>query len=506
MFWFRIFLLGWGAAAGGHPVITEVMSNPASGEDTIPGGRSNEFIELYNPGPDTVDLYGYTFSDGDALDSVVAWDPARFGSLRDPDALVGGTRLLPQRFAVILDQDYAAPANHQPYDVPPGILILAAANTTLGDGLAAGDPLALYAPGGHDLAHRVSTFGRPEETDDYHFANSAGLAALDPPDGVSLERVFFSLPDSAAFWVPSPRPAGHSLGWHYLPAAPTAEDTAGDTAGPGPRWWQGADSLSSRSGVAVSEYMPDPGPGRAEWVEIYNRGTRVVDLFHWQLGDGAGAATVTTSHIPLSPGEYAVLRDRNDTLPGIYALVSVRVISVAGWRSLLNQGRDAIIFRNCAGMVVDSVAYDADARAGLPGVSWERRDLAGRANDPANWSLCKNAAGATPGFANSTAGAAASRLELVPESRAFCPQEGGLFRCVVRYPPAGELRLAVLDASGGKVRSLPFDYNLRGEVEWDGRGPGGIRCPAGVYVLAAESRVNGTVVERQKCAFILVRY
>jgi hypothetical protein len=100
-------------------------------------------------------------------------------------------------------------------------------------------------------------------------------------------------------------------------------------------------------------------------------------------------------------------------------------------------------------------------------------------------------------------------LKITPHSAYFSPLSAAgdqVCRFSVRLSLDSELRLKIFDLAGRLVRDLdPSVYNLRGEGEWDGRDRHGNWCPAGVYVLYAETRRQGVTVERQKCAVVLAR-
>ncbi len=186
-------------------VINEVMANPR-GKDSganSPGDR-NEFIELLNISAVTQDVSGWLITDGDAVDRIRVWDDST-GPLVDQDAVIGTTVLFPGTFALILDPEYADTADtfYQPYDIPPGTVVLTVGNTTLGDGLSTRDFIGLLRVHESETLW-IDTYGTPDDTTD---ANPR-----DPGDGISMERAFSLLPDSEDNWLPSLSPQGSSPG------------------------------------------------------------------------------------------------------------------------------------------------------------------------------------------------------------------------------------------------------------------------------------------------------
>ncbi|MBI2427148.1 MAG: lamin tail domain-containing protein [Candidatus Kerfeldbacteria bacterium] len=295
-------------------VITEVMANPVS-ED------QDEFIELYNASGAAVDLAGWQVTDGDALDTIVAWDPAMHGVFTDPDAVTGTTVLAARQLAVVFDSEYLA--GEKPYDVPAGTVVLTIANTTLGNGLTSTDPITLYD------ASRVivSTYGTPVLSDDWHLADDNGLDGIpfDPGNGLSVERVDAALADVESNWVESPAESGATPGALYQPAvapdepdepdepevpednpdekehdqpdvpdednAPDTNDTEDDDAPDDndPDSTQG----EYRDDVKINEVLPNPdGSDDAEFIELANHGDHDVDLTGWVIADGAREYTL----------------------------------------------------------------------------------------------------------------------------------------------------------------------------------------------------------------------
>ena len=171
-------------------IITEVMSNVKGSEQTC--GDRNEYVEIYNHSPDTIDLSGSMIYDFDVnSDEVCAWDDDVI-LLKYPGIRIHSTRIYPYSYAVILDREYTSNdttgGNVQPYDFPDSTLILTTDDTTIGDGLQTADPLIIFS-----IASACTTsFGTPFDSLDYF--------PSDPGDGLSWERIDLSLPDTAPNW------------------------------------------------------------------------------------------------------------------------------------------------------------------------------------------------------------------------------------------------------------------------------------------------------------------
>ncbi len=152
--------------------------------------------------------------------------------------------------------------------------------------------------------------------------------------------------------------------------------------------------------LVVNEIMYDPPQSpetNYEWVEVYNRSGRTIDLNDVQFGDAAALVEITGVATPLAPGGYAVLvRDAatfNATFPGVAG-----VIQVPGFPTLNNSGGDRP--RLVAGAVeIDAVPYQPSW--GGVGRSLERIDPAGPSTSASNFGSTTDATLGTPGRQNS---------------------------------------------------------------------------------------------------------
>ncbi|MEE2828369.1 MAG: lamin tail domain-containing protein, partial [Myxococcota bacterium] len=142
-------------------LITEVMHNPFF-------EASGEFVEIYNRGDVDIELAGLLLWDGDAADSLVAFDSQET------------TVLSPGGFALVLDGGF-----NGDYLLPPDLVLLTTEDQALGSGLAGDDPVVLFEP---DFLTVV---------DSYSWPVSVG-------DGVSVERLVLDAPDGVGNWAPSP--------------------------------------------------------------------------------------------------------------------------------------------------------------------------------------------------------------------------------------------------------------------------------------------------------------
>ncbi len=231
----------------GRIVVNEVMANPAGVSGAHQPEDRNEFVELYNPGAEAVDLLGWTIDDLDAADRLVAWLDSSLLAAH-PTLLLGTTWLAPGGYAVVLDPEYTDPeptgGHVRPYRFGSGALVLTVGNTTIGNGLATTDPVVLASPYGD-----TSTYGTP--------GNDEDSLPCNPGDGLSWERVDPAGPDTAGNWAVCRDSAGSTPGMaNSITSRPDLAVTALDVVGP--------DSLAPGTPFACSVTVANVGYVAAE--------------------------------------------------------------------------------------------------------------------------------------------------------------------------------------------------------------------------------------------------
>lgn len=155
--------------------------------------------------------------------------------------------------------------------------------------------------------------------------------------------------------------------------------------------------------VLISEIMADPDPVQqlpnTEYVELYNRSNKIINLKGWALTDPSSKATLPD--FLLMPDSFITITSSSHGLP-----FDVNVLRVSSFPSLGNDADQLTLFNNL-GQVIHAVSYtsawyiDALKRAG--GWSLELVDP----KNPCginNWKTSTNPRGGTPSKQNSVRG------------------------------------------------------------------------------------------------------
>jgi hypothetical protein len=322
--------------ASGDPavlVITEVMANA---EDE----RTGEFVEIYNPSATDIDLGGLVLSDGSSDDVLEGYH--------------GGSTLLgPGEHALVLDPDFA-----EDYALPSGLVLVTTPDATLGNGIAnSSDSVYLYHSDGSTLI------------DSYTWA-------MDPGDGVSVEKADYAVGDTPANWAAADVicGTGHSAG--------RLNGTAGGVC----------------NALIISEVMANAADeDTGEFVELYNAGDADVDLAGLLLSDGDQLDTLQAyggGGTVLAPGGFAVVLDAE--YAGEYGIDASALLLTTGDTTLgnsLSVSDPVELYESDGVHLIDAFLYPANPGNG---VSMERTYLS-MLDDASNWMASTCASGSSPG-------------------------------------------------------------------------------------------------------------
>lgn len=179
------------------------------------------------------------------------------------------------------------------------------------------------------------------------------------------------------------------------------EDPSGNVNGPQNTNFQYLIGEAAVKGdIIINEFFPDPSPviglPELEFVEIYNRSNKYIDLTGWKLGDAASDGTVSGGFI--GPNEYKILCATSSVAEyaGSFAVTS--------FPSLNNSGDDIVLKSNDL-TFIDKISYTddwyLDAIKQDGGYTLELINPLDPCSDASNWIASNANAGGTPGLVNS---------------------------------------------------------------------------------------------------------
>lgn len=154
--------------------------------------------------------------------------------------------------------------------------------------------------------------------------------------------------------------------------------------------------------VIITEIFPDPAPviglPEAEFIEIYNRSEKIINLAGWKFTDGGTTAILSGM---LEPGQYRIITSTASAVP--FASFGT-TLGVANFPTL-NNSSDNLQLRRANDLLIDKVSYtdawyqDEDKKQG--GFTLELIDPANPCGEGDNWIASESPTGGTPGAQNS---------------------------------------------------------------------------------------------------------
>jgi len=147
---------------------------------------------------------------------------------------------------------------------------------------------------------------------------------------------------------------------------------------------------ADRNDIVINEIMFAPEKPEPEWIELFDRSDKSINLTKFKLSDRKDTISIDTSGIAILPGEYLLIS--KERLPdSLYSLNGKIIISAF---PLLNNNGDIVILLDSLGRTIDSVKYKGSwSRAGK---SLERVDTENPSGDSLNWGFSLDPLNATP--------------------------------------------------------------------------------------------------------------
>lgn len=309
----------------------------------------------------------------------------------------------------------------------------------------------------------------------------------------------------------------------YLVATKKLSDCSGNEIGILNSAKVGVASTANNFDVVINEILFNPKPDAVDYVEIYNRSDKIIDLKELHLANrslnGAIGSLKQLSITPyiFFPKEHLVITENKEvTKQRYYSRNKDAFIQLNAMPSYPDD-RGTVVLLNATGSVIDEVSYSEKWHFKLidnnEGVALERIDYNKASQDPGNWHSASTSAGyGTPTYQNSQfmAEHVVDRIITI-KPEVFSPDNDGFndFATIsYQFPEPGySCNITFFDANGMVIRYLARNAlcGLTGYFRWDGLDEKYNKLPVGVYVMITEVfNLKGTV-KKFKTPIILAR-
>ncbi len=259
--------------------------------------------------------------------------------------------------------------------------------------------------------------------------------------------------------------------------------------------------------LVINEILFNPFPGGSDYVEIYNRSDKVIQLTNLILASVKNNAPsppdtsftdIKASCSVIFPGDYVLFCGNISDVDNYYYCPGIkRFIESEGFPSYNNEEGTVILFAEMK-QVLDVFSYHEDMHFPLlnsvEGVSLERIHYDRPSADKTNWHSASQTSGfGTPGYKNSQFSEISGKggsIHLEPP--VFTPDNDGYNDFLsIKYQcenPGNLATIMVFNASGQLIRHLVNNelMGTSGSYSWDGIRNDRQKANAGIYVILVE--------------------
>ena len=253
--------------------------------------------------------------------------------------------------------------------------------------------------------------------------------------------------------------------------------------------------------IVINEILFNPRPTGVDFVEVYNRSTKFINLKNWALANYQGgliskSEIITDKDFLFAPGQFIVFTEDKDIVKGEYiSAVEERIFEVKELPSL-NDDEGSIAITDSTKRVIEFFNYYDSYHSVFvndnEGVSLERISVEEKASNSANWKSASSTVGyATPGFANSNVGGLDRAANVSVNPEIFEPITGQPSFTQIHYNFAQGgfvANVKILDTQGREIKQLVNNATLgtEGFFRWDGDTNDGSKARMGYYIVWME--------------------
>ncbi len=272
--------------------------------------------------------------------------------------------------------------------------------------------------------------------------------------------------------------------------------------------------------IIINEILFNPWTNGVDYVEIYNRSDKVIDLSLLQIGTVKTSPpnppdtlhyTISDQQMLLVPGVYLLLSSSPETVKSQYLTENPNGFLKVEPFPAYNNDEGTCLLINQKQVLIDAFDYSEDMQYPLlnyvDGVSLERASFDNPTNDKNNWHSAAEAVGfGTPAYQNSQfikEGGFVEEITIEPEI--FSPDNDGYNDVVsINYTfdqPGYMMTANVFNSGGNLVRKLVNNQYLgtEGAVNWDGIQDDNTKASVGIYIFFIQVfDLNGNVKKYKK--------
>ncbi|MCF8297480.1 MAG: lamin tail domain-containing protein [Saprospiraceae bacterium] len=257
--------------------------------------------------------------------------------------------------------------------------------------------------------------------------------------------------------------------------------------------------------IVINEVLSNPKDDGVDFVEIYNRSNKVLDLKEMILSSYDTIALTIEDPEDISmegylifPGEYYVLTTKPDKVKQQYFTSNPDGFVEMNSFPTYNNDFGIVVIADKIGRIIDKFTYNEEMHFALlnstDGVSLERLSYERPTEDKTNWHSAAEAVGfATPAYQNSQLSLSnITGDEIKTEPEIFSPDNDGyndVLNINYKFDKAGYVaNITIYDSKGRLIKYLIKNELLatEGTFSWDGITEENEKANIGIYIIYVE--------------------
>lgn len=257
------------------------------------------------------------------------------------------------------------------------------------------------------------------------------------------------------------------------------------------------DSIETED-LILNEVMFNPLTNGSDYVEIYNRSEKILDLndvylANWDNDSIANYESVTSSQYLIMPGEYVLLTEDTTDIQNDFSIYGVGTFIDMDLPTY-NDDSGSVYLLGPTFEIIDYLHYDQDMHYDLitdeNGKSLERITFEGGMNNPDNWhTAAENVEWGTPGYENSQLMYPEVTGTITINPEIFSPDNDGyndVLTINMEFTSNDNvINVEIYDNRGRKIKELKDSYFVGNSafITWDGSNDEGTKASIGTYVI-----------------------
>ncbi len=256
--------------------------------------------------------------------------------------------------------------------------------------------------------------------------------------------------------------------------------------------------------IVINEVLFNPTTTGTDYVEIYNRSSKILDLKKLFIANRSSITdsltsitNLTSDNVLVFPGDYYVISTSGALVKQNYVAKNPDNFIDISMPSYPDD-KGVVVLLNSSGLIIDELRYDAKWHFGLldnvEGVSLERVDYNKQTQNSLNWHSAASTVGyGTPSYQNSQFRSDLTVSgEVSVSPKVFSPDNDGTDDYTTINYQLADLgyvaTITIFDAAGRPVRVLAQNATLaqKGSFRWDGLTDKKIKVQVGSYVILTE--------------------